>query len=92
MSQLRDTRFKDKDGNRHLIDHGGNHFINGECVNPCKTKWADEIEGEIGDTHPPEDERLPNYEITYSCTEEEHRATIASETKKRDERLAKSQE
>jgi hypothetical protein len=39
--------FKDENGDNHLIDKTGNHFINGKCVNPKVT----EIGKEIGDTY-----------------------------------------
>lgn len=35
MSNLQDKRFRNTvTGNTGLIDHGGNHFVNGKCVNP----------------------------------------------------------
>jgi hypothetical protein len=46
--------FTTKDGNQHLIDSAGNHFINNECVNPLKD------EGNIGDTYPDESEIVTN--------------------------------
>ena len=36
----------------HNIDKGGNHFINGKCVNPKKG------EGKIGERHPPLKDRV----------------------------------
>ncbi len=41
-----ERRFKDKEGNNHLVDKGGNHFINNKCVNP-----KSEGGGAIGDTY-----------------------------------------
>lgn len=38
-------RFKDNYGNIEKLDSGGNHFINGRCVNP--KSWS---QSEIGDT------------------------------------------
>jgi hypothetical protein len=45
---MKNTNFKTKDGNSHVIDKRGNHFINGRCVNPLKG------EGKIGSTYPNE--------------------------------------
>ena len=39
--------FKTTNGDTHLIDEGGNHFINGKCVNPLT-----DSEMNIGDTYP----------------------------------------
>jgi len=44
------TEYFKFNGDNHRIDNGGNHFVNGKCVNPK------EYEGEIGDTHPTEDD------------------------------------
>lgn len=33
-TEISTERFKTNNGNWHMIDHGGNHFINGRCVNP----------------------------------------------------------
>ena len=38
-----------KQGDFHRIDKGGNHFINGKCVNPTCASG-----GNIGDTYPKE--------------------------------------
>jgi hypothetical protein len=40
------TKYIDKSGAIHLIDLGGNHFMNGVCVNPLIN------EGNIGDSYP----------------------------------------
>lgn len=50
--------FKTNTGNHHMIDNGGNHFINGKCVNPLKD------EGNIGDTYPKEKDRVYTPEVT----------------------------
>jgi len=44
------TEYFKFNGDNHRIDNGGNHFVNGKCVNPK------EYEGEIGDTYPTEDD------------------------------------
>lgn len=33
-TEISTERFKTTNGDWHMIDHGGNHFINGRCVNP----------------------------------------------------------
>jgi len=45
-------------GENHMIDDGGNHFVNGLCVNLL------DGEGEIGDTHPPVESREPAVTVT----------------------------
>lgn len=49
MAKQEIKTFKTKDGDTHLIDSAGNHFVNNKCVNP---KCAHG--GEIGDTYPDE--------------------------------------
>lgn len=44
-------RFKTKNGDTHIIDDSGNHFINQKCVNPTCASG-----GEIGDTYPNEED------------------------------------
>lgn len=48
---MEQRNFRTKDGNQHMIDNRGNHFINGKCVNPTKASGKD-----IGSTYPSEDE------------------------------------
>jgi len=48
-----EDRFFDIVGDNHRIDKGGNHFINGKCVNPQLHQL-----NEIGDTHIPKEERV----------------------------------
>ena len=47
--------FRDEEGNHNLIDQGGNHFINGVCVNPLSNRFninvPEERLGNIGDTY-----------------------------------------
>jgi len=44
-----DTRYKDNYNNVEKVDSGGNHFINGKCVNP--KSWSNtEIGGTFSDT------------------------------------------
>jgi hypothetical protein len=42
-----EKRFKTTNGDNHLIDSTGNHFINGKCVNPLKNSLS-----KIGSTYP----------------------------------------
>jgi hypothetical protein len=69
-------RFKTVNGDNHMIDNGGNHFINNKCVNPLelessvksyqkctkglKVKYTDEI----GSTVPTDETWVPFIEIT----------------------------
>jgi len=39
--------FKTKNGDKHVIDDAGNHFINGKCVNP-----KEDSTDKIGSTYP----------------------------------------
>lgn len=48
---MEQRNFRTKDGNQHMIDKRGNHFINGRCVNPTKTSGK-----LIGSTYPSEDQ------------------------------------
>lgn len=56
--------FKDKDRNTHVIDNGGNHFINGRCVNPLAYMTDEDGNktinpAKVGSTVPPKGERFP---------------------------------
>lgn len=55
------ANFKTPNGDFHLIDTTGNHFINGKCVNPLTTDYSG---CKIGDTHPKESLRTPLPEVT----------------------------
>jgi hypothetical protein len=54
-------RFKTSNGDIHLVDDGGNHFVNNKCVNPTKKSG-----GNIGDTIPAKDKQLPWIKVTGS--------------------------
>lgn len=62
---IKERRFRTvgEDGyDYHLIDQGGNHFINGVCVNPDRSELILHPDGvwrhmEVGDTYP--DQVLP---------------------------------
>lgn len=40
--------YLDKKGNLHRIDRGGNHFIDGKCVNPI---WDGKFSAKVGSTY-----------------------------------------
>ena len=48
---MKQFKYTDKDGNKVLIDLGGNHFINGKCINPKAGVYSLSSSGQIGDTH-----------------------------------------
>jgi hypothetical protein len=48
------SNFRTQNGDFHLIDTTGNHFVNKKCVNPTVSSLKN-----IGDTHPKESERTP---------------------------------
>lgn len=52
------TQYFKVGGDNHMIDRGGNHFVNGVCVNPI------DGEGNIGDTHPKQADRQPAITVT----------------------------
>jgi hypothetical protein len=56
------ANFKTPNGDFHLIDNAGNHFVNRKCVNP-KTTDSPEY-GHIGATHPEESLRTTLPEVT----------------------------
>ena len=47
------TQYFKSNGQNSRIDEGGNHFVNGKCVNPKS------YEGNIRDTYPEVKDRLP---------------------------------
>ena len=54
---VEEKRFRLANGDLHRIDQGGNHFINGQCVNPLRAdlKLCDDDvwrHAEVGDTYP----------------------------------------
>ena len=54
---VEEKRFRVANGDLHRIDMGGNHFINGKCVNPLRSDLMlcdDDVwrHAEIGDTYP----------------------------------------
>lgn len=49
METVKGLRGYDTEGNFHIVDKGGNHFVGAKCVNPKEIE-----EAEIGDTIPEE--------------------------------------
>ena len=61
---MKEQIFKTENGDSHLIDIAGNHFINGRCVNPTFHNMVEDedgvyVEASIGDTYPDTDDRRP---------------------------------
>lgn len=54
--------FKTPNGDYHMIDTAGNHFVNHRCANPLVTDEG--LYTEIGDTHPHPQDRTELPEIT----------------------------
>lgn len=60
MTLVKEERFKIKTDNgfeNHRIDQGGNHFIDGKCVNPQRSELREMSDGvwrhpQIGSTYP----------------------------------------
>ena len=79
---------------QHLIDQGGNHFINGVHVGPFKGDYAIQADGiyrqeEIGSTYPL-GASIESALVITRCTEEESEAVIAREAAKAEKRLTKN--
>jgi hypothetical protein len=47
------ANFRTKNGDTHLIDNAGNHFVNGKCVNPKEDVVHNYATAPIGSTYPP---------------------------------------
>ncbi len=78
---------------QHLIDQGGNHFINGVHVGPFKGDYAIQEDGvfrqeEIGCTYPL-GESIESPLVIKRCTQEESDAVIAREAAKAAKRLTR---
>ena len=90
VNVVNEQRFK-LNGENHRIDQGGNHFINGICVNPVKGEYAVEEDGvyrqrKVGSTYPIGQNVTSELVVLYTCTADESLAVQASEQAKADKR------
>lgn len=56
LNQPKMERFTTINGDHHLIDNAGNHFVNNKCVNPLISVTIEP--NYIGSTHPKRDLRI----------------------------------